>query len=79
MLFDACFAQPVRPGALAPLPLDVERALALGLAKRADDRMDSAAGLAAALRSACTSALSPRLRARADALLASAPWGSRPR
>jgi len=79
ILFEACFAQPVRPGSLVPLPIDVERALALGLAKRADDRMDSAAGFAAALRSACADALSPRLRARADALLASAPWGSRPR
>jgi hypothetical protein len=79
ILFDACFAQPVRPGSLVPLPIDVERALALGLAKRADDRLDSAGGFAAALRSACASALSPGLRARADTLLASAPWGSRPR
>jgi len=79
ILFDACFAQPVRPGSLAPLGPDVERALALGLAKRADERIASAADFAAALRSACSDALSPALRARADALLAAAPWGSRPR
>jgi hypothetical protein len=79
ILFDACFAQPVRPGSLVPLGQDVERALALGLAKRPDDRLPSAADFAAALRSACSDALSSSLRARADALLEAAPWGSRPR
>jgi serine/threonine-protein kinase len=79
ILFDVCFAQPVRPGSLVTLPDDVERVLALGLAKRSDDRLDSARGFAAALRSAFAASLSPPLRARADALLASAPWGSRPR
>jgi serine/threonine-protein kinase len=78
ILFDVCFAQPVRPGALVTLPPDVERVLALGLAKRSDDRLDSARGFTAALRSALASSLSPPLRARADELLASAPWGSRP-
>jgi serine/threonine-protein kinase len=79
ILFDVCFAQPVRPGSLATLPTDVERVLAIGLAKRSDDRLDSARGFAAALRSAFAGSLSPPLRTRADALLASAPWGSRPR
>jgi serine/threonine-protein kinase len=79
ILFDVCFAQPVRPGALVALAADVERVLALGLAKRTDDRLDTARGFAAALRSALSSSLSPPLRARADELLASAPWGSRPR
>jgi serine/threonine-protein kinase len=78
ILFDVCFAQPVQPGTLVMLPVDVERVLALGLAKRSDDRLDSARGFAAALRSAFAGSLSPPLRARADALLASAPWGSRP-
>jgi serine/threonine-protein kinase len=79
ILFDVCFAQPVRPGSLVTLSDDVERVLCLGLAKRSDDRLDSARGFAAALRSAFAGSLSPPLRARADALLASAPWGSRPR
>ena len=79
ILFDVCFAQPVRPGSLVTLPEDVERVLSLGLAKRSDDRLDSARGFAAALRSAFAGSLSPPLRARADALLAAAPWGSRPR
>jgi serine/threonine-protein kinase len=79
ILFDVCFAQPVRPGSLVTLPPDVERVLGLGLAKRRDERLDSALGFAAALRSALAGSLSPPLRARADALLATAPWGSRPR
>ncbi|HEY5242344.1 MAG TPA: serine/threonine-protein kinase PknK, partial [Polyangiaceae bacterium] len=79
ILFDVCFAEPVRPGSLVALPDDVERVLALGLAKRSDDRLDSARGFAVALRSAFAGALSPPLRVRADALLASTPWGSRPR
>ncbi len=79
ILFDVCFAEPVRPGSLVALPDDVERVLALGLAKRSDDRLDSARGFAAALRSAFAGTLSPPLRMRADTLLASAPWGSRPR
>jgi serine/threonine-protein kinase len=79
ILYDVCFAQPVRPASLAPLPADVERVLALGLAKRAAERMDSARGFAVALRSAFSGSLSPALRARADALVAAAPWGSRPR
>jgi serine/threonine-protein kinase len=79
ILFDVCFAQPARPGSLATLPPDVDRVLALGLAKRAGDRMDSARGFAAALRSAFADSLSPPLRARADALLEAEPWGSRPR
>ena len=79
ILFDVCFVQPLRPSSLAPLGADVERALALGLAKEVDARIGSAAEFAAALRSACSDSLSPALRARADAVLAAAPWGSRPR
>jgi serine/threonine-protein kinase len=79
ILFDVCFAQPVRPGSLVALSADVERVLALGLAKRADDRLDSALGFATALRTAFAGSLSPALRARADAMLEAAPWGSRPR
>jgi hypothetical protein len=79
ILFDVCFAQPMRPGAFAPLAADVERTLALGLAKEPEDRLDSALGFAAALRAAVTEALPDPLRVRADALLAEAPWGSRPR
>jgi serine/threonine-protein kinase len=79
ILFDVCFAQPVRPGSLVALSADVERVLALGLAKRADDRLDSALGFATALRTAFAGSLSPTLRARADVLLEATPWGSRPR
>jgi serine/threonine-protein kinase len=79
ILFDVCFAQPMRPGAFAPLGVDVERALALGLAKETRERLESATGFAAALRAALADALPESLRARADGLLAAAPWGSKPR
>lgn len=77
VLFDVCFAQPARPSDLESVPADVERVLALGLAKHPQERLATARQLADALRAAFDGALSPALRRRADALLVAAPWGSR--
>jgi tRNA A-37 threonylcarbamoyl transferase component Bud32 len=77
IFFEVCFAQPARPGSFAPMPTDIERVLALGLAKSAAERAESARAFAAAFRAGAHGALPAPLRARADALLASAPWGSR--
>ncbi|MBL0213493.1 MAG: serine/threonine protein kinase [Myxococcales bacterium] len=65
---------PVRPSALAALPQDVDRVLAIALAKRKGDRFGRAAELADALRQALANRLSPSLRAAADALIRHHPW-----
>jgi len=65
---------PVRPVALAQVERDVERVLAIALAKKRGDRFQSPAELTASLRAAFGNALLPALRARADALLRSLPW-----
>jgi serine/threonine-protein kinase len=75
VLFNVAYAQPLRPGELVSLPEDVDLVLAIGLAKDAADRFESALALADALLAATRGELTGRLRARAAALLARAPWG----
>ena len=77
VLFDVCYVQPMQPSKLVPLPDDVERVLALGMAKDPAERISSAAQLAAGLRAAFEGGLDAAFRRRADALLARAPWGAR--
>ena len=55
---------------------DLERVLALALAKDRERRFATATMLAAALADAARSRLDPRLRAAADALVAEQPWGA---
>ncbi|MCA9632125.1 MAG: serine/threonine protein kinase [Myxococcales bacterium] len=74
-LYNVLHVQPIQPSKLARLPLDVERVLALALAKQRDRRFGSASMLAAALHEAVRHRLDPRLRADADALLARHGWG----
>jgi serine/threonine-protein kinase len=64
----------VRPGALAHVDRDLDRVLALVLAKRRGDRFASARDFAEALRAAYAGQLAPRVRAQADAMLRSHPW-----
>ena len=78
VLYSIVHEQPARPSELCMLPQDVERVLALGLAKDPARRFQSAAELARALDQAQYNALSDALRARAEALLAELPWGSAP-
>jgi len=65
---------PVRPGALAELPADIDSALQVGLAKAPDDRYASGAELAEALRDAARGQLPSPLRDRAARLAAGHPW-----
>jgi serine/threonine-protein kinase len=74
VLFDTVYTQPVRPSALSHLPEDVDYALALGLAKRAEDRPDRALELAGHLALAIEDRLPDEIRARARELLAKLPW-----
>ena len=77
VLFDVCYTQPMQPSKLLPLPDDVERVLALGLAKDPNERIATAAQLAVGLRAAFEGGLDATFRRRADALLARAPWGGK--
>jgi hypothetical protein len=77
VMMDVLLRQPAAPSSFSAFTPDVEAVLALGLAKRAQDRPDRAVEFAEALRSATTHDLPPRLRERAAAVLRRHPWGSR--
>lgn len=73
-LYNAVHVVPVRPSALTELPADVERALALGLAKDRAHRIGSAGQLVEAFVRAARDELPESWRRRADGLVARAPW-----
>ncbi len=74
-LYNVAHVQPVRPGDLVRVGPDVERALALALAKDKARRFSSALMFATALREAARQRLDDRLRRDADELLREHPWG----
>jgi serine/threonine-protein kinase len=65
---------PARPSAVAPLPGEVDSALAIALAKAPEKRFSSASELAEALTSACDASLPTELRLRGEAIAAETPW-----
>lgn len=66
---------PPRPSRFAPdVPLDVERVLAIALAKDPADRFASASAFALAFERAIASHLDPTTRAKADVLIAQGAW-----
>ncbi len=75
-LYQTVHVMPQRPSGLAELHADVDAALAIGLAKRPDDRWQSVAELRDAVRKGVAGELDPATRERADALLARHPWGA---
>jgi len=76
VLYRVAYQQPLCPGELTRLPVDVELVLALGMAKRPDDRFTKVEQLAQALRAAYDGELDESTRARGWALLRRYPWGS---
>ncbi|HEY4117498.1 MAG TPA: serine/threonine-protein kinase, partial [Byssovorax sp.] len=76
VLYKVLYAQPVSPASLVALPVDVELVLAVGMAKRPDDRFATALEFASALRAAAAGQLDDATRARGWALLREFPWGS---
>ncbi|MBI3179557.1 MAG: serine/threonine protein kinase, partial [Deltaproteobacteria bacterium] len=76
ILYQVVHMQPPQPSVLASLHPDVDRVLALGLAKDKARRLESAAAFALAFRAALRGELSPPLRQAADALLATDPWAN---
>jgi eukaryotic-like serine/threonine-protein kinase len=77
-LHEVVYRVPTQPSLLAPLPSDVDRVLAVGLAKDPRDRFASADELAGWFAAAATRGLPPDHRRRADDLIARYPWGTRP-
>ena len=76
-LYDVVYKMPTRPSALAELGDDVDRVLAIGMAKDRADRFGTPAELAAAMVLAAESQLDSGTRARADTLVARHAWGQR--
>ena len=76
-LYDVVFRVPTQPSILAPLPADVDRVLALGLAKEPRDRFETATELAAWFARAVRDELMPEQRRRADDVANRHPWGTR--
>ena len=74
VLYAMVHAVPTRPSALAAVDRDVDRVLAIALAKRRGDRYASVRELAQDLAAAFAGKLSPRSRHTADALLRAHPW-----
>lgn len=76
-VYNVVHMQPARPLDAAPhLGEDVERVLALVLAKDRERRFSTATMFATALDDAARGRLDSRLRADADALIAAEPWGA---
>ena len=65
---------PIRPSGIASVSRELDRFLAIGLAKRPSDRFQSAADLANAFTAALEGQMSYQLREKADQLLAKQPW-----
>ncbi len=76
-LYDVVYRVPTQPSMLAPVPGDVDRVLALGLAKDPRDRFQTATELANWLAAAVSDSLTNEQRRRADDLASRQPWGTR--
>ena len=76
-LYDVVYRVPTQPSILAPVPTDVDRVLALGLAKDPRDRFATALDLATWLAAAIRDGLTAEQRQRADELMTKHPWGTR--
>ena len=76
ILYGVVHRMPPRPSALARLPRDLDRVIAVGMAKAAEDRFATALELADAFTAAASGALAAALRERCDAMIAARPWDS---
>ncbi|MDQ3366289.1 MAG: protein kinase [Myxococcota bacterium] len=77
-LYDVVYRVPTQPSILSSLTSDVDRVLAIGLAKRAKDRFETATELATWFATAIDGELGLEQRQRADEVISRYPWGTRP-
>jgi serine/threonine-protein kinase len=73
-LHDVVYRGVPQPSKIRSLPADIDRVLAIGLAKNPDQRFATALELAEWLAAAVTDSLSDTQRRRADQLIALSPW-----
>jgi eukaryotic-like serine/threonine-protein kinase len=76
-LYDVVYRVPTQPSMLAAVPADVDRVLALGLAKDSRERFATALELATWFRAAITDELTAEQRRRSNELTTKSPWGTR--
>ena len=76
-LYEVCYRIPTQPSHHAQLPPDVDRVLAVGLAKEPAQRFATALELAQAFARAVDQGLARDERRHADDLIERFPWGSR--
>ncbi|MEJ7603603.1 MAG: serine/threonine-protein kinase [Kofleriaceae bacterium] len=74
LLYAIVHRTPVRPGALAEVPSDVDRWFAIALAKAPADRFPSGAVLVGSLARAFAGQLDGPARRRGDGLILKSPW-----
>lgn len=74
ILYKVVHTMPPRPTAVAPVPPEMDLALAIALAKRIEDRFASASELVRALDEAARGRLDAALRRRAEGLLRALAW-----
>ncbi len=77
VLYQVVYRMPRRPSSLVEMPRDVDRVLAIAMAKSRVNRFDSGLELADALARAASSNLDPALRDRGDAIIEAHPWGTK--
>ncbi|HEU0033976.1 MAG TPA: serine/threonine-protein kinase [Kofleriaceae bacterium] len=77
-LYEVVYRVPTQPSILANISADIDRVLAIGLAKDPRDRFSSAVELARWFATACDGQLDPDQRRRGDDVIAKYPWGTRP-
>ena len=75
-LYEVVFRLPTQPSLLAQLPSDVDRVLAIGLAKDPRERFGFSLELARWFSAAVAQGLDHDQRRRADDLIARYPWGA---
>ncbi len=78
ILYKVVHAMPLRPSAAAPLPEELDLALAVAMAKDPADRFESPWELAMALEQASQGRLEATVRARAERLVTELPWAGAP-
>jgi serine/threonine-protein kinase len=75
ILYRVVHSTPPRPSQLASVTEQIDAVIAIGMARRRDDRFASGAELAAAFRGAARGTLDPALARRGELLIAARPWG----
>ena len=76
LLYAVVHKMPTRPSDLAQVDADVDRWVAIALAKSPDERFATGSALADAFADAIRGALDGKLRKKADALIRKFPWES---